>query len=86
MLEEIYMDDNEIDAQMLEKFSKAVKKLTKLVKIGICYNKLDASSINIIKNMLENPEIKELYITGINITEEEADNLISEFITINIRI
>jgi hypothetical protein len=86
LLEELYFDSCEVDTCMLDIFSVTVKKLNNLKKIGVAFNKLDSSAIAVIKNILQNGKITDLYLTGINISEEEADSLISEYITINLRI
>lgn len=85
-LEELYMDNTEIDTGMLEIMSKTMIVAEKLEKVGLAYNKLDSSSIKPLKFLLESTKITCINLTGISITDDEADNLISEFITINIRI
>ena len=86
MLQELYMDSTELDNNLLDVISKTIELLEKIEKVGLAYNKLDSSSLKIIKPMLERSRVNYLCLSGINISEDEADNLVAEFINITIRI
>ena len=86
ILQELYMDNTDLDNNLLEIISKPIGSLEKIEKVGLAYNKLDSSSLKIIKTMLEKSRVNFLCLSGINISEDEGDNLVAEFINITIRI
>ena len=86
-LTELYLDFMEISAHDFNVLSPYISKCSKLVKLGLGFNRLNSSNLTAICSVLNSlPEIKECVLSDIEIHESEIDKLIIRYSNINIKI